>query len=582
MKNVKNIKLVLSVMAAFLFFSSAAFAQQTSATPPPSADEDVVKISTTLIQVDVSVTDKDGKQVTDVKPEEFEIFENGSKQKITNFSYISVPTRTNVEATRSEIRAKNKIDKTNHIPPVPTKLKPNEVRRTIALVVDDLGISFAGNKHAKDTLKRFVNEQMQPNDLVAIIRASGGSGVFQQFTSDKRLLLASIDKIKPNVFKVNSFVPLSNVGGAAGEAQALARREADYALGTLGAMNFLIKSMGKLPGRKAIILFSEGFILQDNPARRLAAGRSSTAGNAAETLRTDVLRSVETDNRQVYEEIGSASKILIESANRASIVINTIDTRGLFEPMKNADDGDFSSGQTADGFSSNAAAIGDVVTARRNLLFDTQSSLIYLSEETGGRAFLNNNGFFTAVQKSIDDQNGYYLLGYQPDDETFDAQKRKFNKFEIRVKNRPDLKVRYRSGFFGVTDEKLQPKAATAGQQLSEALFSPFDADGIDLTLTPIFTNHDKSGKYLNTLLHVAGKDLTFETESNGSRKGSFEVFGITLDASGKIINRVAKTYSLNLKEESYQKMLEKGLVYMMNVPIKKAGAHQLKIAFRD
>lgn len=286
----KNMKKVLSAVFAFLFLAGAAFAQQPSATPPPSDDEDVVKISTTLIQVDVSVTDKDGKQVTDVKPEEFEIFENGKKQEITNFSYISVPTRANAEATRSEIRAKNKLDKTNHIPPVPTKLKPNEVRRTIALVVDDLGIAFSGNKQAKDTLKRFVNEQMQPSDLVAIIRTSGGSGVFQQFTSDKRLLLASIDKIKPNVFKINSFVPLSNAGAAAGEEQALARREADYALGTLGAMNFLIKSMGKLPGRKAIILFSEGFILQDNnPTRRLAAG-SNPAGNTAETLRTEALR----------------------------------------------------------------------------------------------------------------------------------------------------------------------------------------------------------------------------------------------------------------------------------------------------
>jgi len=133
-----------------------------------------------------------------------------------------------------------------------------------------------------------------------------------------------------------------------------------------------------------------------------------------------------------------------------------------------------------------------------------------------------------------------------------------------------------------VTDDKLRPKAATAGQQLSEALFSPFDADAIDLTLTPIFTSDVKSGNYLNTLLHVGGENLTFEKESNGTRKGSFKVFGLTFDASGKIIDRVAKTYNLNLKEENYQKMLEKGLVYLMNVPIKKPGAHQLKIAFRD
>ncbi len=133
-----------------------------------------------------------------------------------------------------------------------------------------------------------------------------------------------------------------------------------------------------------------------------------------------------------------------------------------------------------------------------------------------------------------------------------------------------------------MTDDKLRPKAATAGQQLTEALFSPFDADAIDLTLTPIFSSDVKSKKYLNTLLHVGGEKLTFEKESNGTRKGSFEVFGLIFDASGKITDRIAKTYSLNLKEENYQKLLKKGLVYMMNVPIKKPGAHQLKIAFRD
>lgn len=89
MKNVKNIKFVLSAVFVFLFLSTTAFAQQPSLTPPATDDEDVVKISTTLIQVDVSVTDKNGKQVTDVKPEDFEIFENGSRQEITNFSYVS-------------------------------------------------------------------------------------------------------------------------------------------------------------------------------------------------------------------------------------------------------------------------------------------------------------------------------------------------------------------------------------------------------------------------------------------------------------------------------------------------------------
>ena len=60
-----------------------------AATPPPADESDVVKITTTLIQVDVTVTDKKGKVVTDLRPDEIEVFENGEKQRITNFSFIS-------------------------------------------------------------------------------------------------------------------------------------------------------------------------------------------------------------------------------------------------------------------------------------------------------------------------------------------------------------------------------------------------------------------------------------------------------------------------------------------------------------
>src|SRR6188508_1549328 len=69
-----------------------AYSQQTEtkpvATPTPN-ESDVVKISTNLIQLDVTVVDEKGKVVKDIRPEEVEIYENGKKQKLTNFSFIS-------------------------------------------------------------------------------------------------------------------------------------------------------------------------------------------------------------------------------------------------------------------------------------------------------------------------------------------------------------------------------------------------------------------------------------------------------------------------------------------------------------
>ena len=84
-------KKIFASLSLVFILSVAVFAQtpQPSPTVAPKADEDVVKISTTLIQIDVSVTDRKGNVVSNLKPEDFEIYENGKKQEITNFSFIS-------------------------------------------------------------------------------------------------------------------------------------------------------------------------------------------------------------------------------------------------------------------------------------------------------------------------------------------------------------------------------------------------------------------------------------------------------------------------------------------------------------
>ena len=79
------------------------------------------------------------------------------------------------------------------VPLPPSNTRPDQVRRTIALVVDDLSLSFESTYYVRRTLKKFVDEQMQEGDLVAIIRTGAGIGALQQFTTDKRLLYAAIE-----------------------------------------------------------------------------------------------------------------------------------------------------------------------------------------------------------------------------------------------------------------------------------------------------------------------------------------------------------------------------------------------------
>ena len=192
----KNRSLLSFILANTLFITVAA--QEPSPSPKPAQNpEDVVRITTNLVQIDAAVTDKKGKAVTDLKVEDFEVYEDGRPQKITNFSFVSVGSSTpSAAASPSSAAARRQSEP---VAPVPTvRLRSDQVQRTVALVVDDLGLSFESMHFVRGALSKFVDEQMQPGDLVAIIRTGAGVGALQQFTSDKRLLHAAIDRVKWN------------------------------------------------------------------------------------------------------------------------------------------------------------------------------------------------------------------------------------------------------------------------------------------------------------------------------------------------------------------------------------------------
>lgn len=148
-----------------------------------------VRITVNLVQVDAVVTDSHGHQVTGLEARDFEILQDAKPQKITHFAYI--PTLPTQPATVSAAVADNKRM-------LPAVIRPSQVKRTIALVVDDLGLSFESMARVRGALKKFVDQQMQPGDLVAILRTGAGMGALQQFTSDKQQLYAAIAGVKYN------------------------------------------------------------------------------------------------------------------------------------------------------------------------------------------------------------------------------------------------------------------------------------------------------------------------------------------------------------------------------------------------
>ncbi len=568
--------------------------KQSPAPAPPSPQQaederdDVVRITTNLVQIDAVVTDRTGKQVTSLTPEDFEIYENGKQQEIKNFTYVAngQPAAALADAATIIPQTDKKAARKNVMLTPPVRLRPEQVRRTIALVVDDLGLSFESMHFVRDALRKFVDEQMQPGDLVAITRTGAGIGALQQFTSDKRLLYAAIDRVRFNMAgragigyfsaitdePLNTYAkrpqvpgselgqPLDNPVNKQNVERDVRQRVSEYrdeifSVGTLGALNFIIRGLRELPGRKSVVLMSDSLSLFE-------------AGGQTNSRLLDSVRH------------------LTDLSNRASVVIYTIDARGLQTLNLGAQDqlsGIYTSptGQNRSGIDPRATAAR--LDERTLDFLNSQSGLNYLADQTGGFFVQNNNDINLGIRRVLEDQRGYYLIGYRPDEATFDpiSGQRHFNKIEVKVK-RPGLAVRTRTGFFGITDEQARPVRNTARQQLMAAITSPFASGAIDLRLTSLFLNDPTYGSFVRSLIYVDGQSLKFTEEADGSHKAAVDVVAMTFDAEGTTVDQRYRTETVVVRGSEYNDVLRDGLIFGINLPVKKAGAFQLRIAVRD
>ena len=514
------------------------------------SDDDVVKISVTLVQIDAVVTDQRGKHVADLKAEDFELFEDNRRQQITNFSYVIAQPPASEANTASPTRTEPRVPGP---PALVTRLRPDQVRRTIALVVDDLGMSFESIATVKQSLRKFVDEQMQPGDLVAIIRTGSGIGALQQFTADKRLLYAAIDRVRLNLmfggglgaFRPMTSAPLPGAGdfGAAQMASFMSSsatsREDSFRTGTLGAIGLIIRGLKDLPGRKSVVLMSDGIQLF----------RSSD-----------------------YQML-DAMRRLVDAANRASVVVYTIDARGLQTTGLTAADNTAFRGMPE---------ISQVSSDRSSHLIESQGGLSFLANQTGGFFIRNSNSLTEGVGRVLEDQKGYYLIGYIPEHASFKAVqgKRSFHNLSLRVKG-AGLRVRSRTGFYGLSDEEANP-TPVGTQQIVRAITSPFTSGDIRLKLTSLFGYEPKAGSFMRSIMHIDARDITFSEEADGLRKATVEVVAFTFGSQGEVVDREARGYNLSVRTEGFQKLLDQGFTYAINVPIKRPGGYQLRIAVRD
>lgn len=569
-----------------------------SPSPSPQTPDDTVRVTTNLVQADVTVTDKNGKPVRDLRPEDFEIFEDGKKQQITHFTYISAGAPDSTPS--SPETAPSEPGKAGAAVP----LKREQVRRTIALVVDDLGLSLESMGFVRKALRKYVDEQMLPTDLVAILRTSGGTGVLQQFTSDKGQLYATIERVRWNPQGRGGISPFAALNEASIGAdirdsiqfteEMEESRAGQYSVGTIGSLNAIVRGLGDLPGRKSIVLVSEAF-------RMFGAQGRNTA-------------------------LIEALRILTDEANANSVAIYTIDASGLqsyqfeasdkvagysylIDPVIMAASGGPAAGTGggAGGVPPNAPPrtlsrvdtlsaqaerdsgsafrrLGALSSMREAQAGETHTVLSYLAQRTGGTFIRNRNDIGAGIAEIMEDQQGFYVLGYRPSESPVDksGRKRLFN-LDVKLK-RSGLKVRSRAGYFGITNEDRTAIRRTRPEKMVAALTSPFAPADVRLRLTPLVGDEPNGGGfYVRSLVHVDAHDITFKEEANGARVAELEMVAVAFGDQGRVADQLSYSQTVRAANEAeYQQILTNGVVHLLNFPMKQGGPYQMRIAVRD
>jgi VWFA-related protein len=559
-------RMMVVLAIVFLAFPAVISHGQVPSAPQQSQESPRFRVATDGVRIDAVVTDKDGRIVPDLTAEDFEVRQDGKIQKLLFAQFVPVlagPPPSDQPAKADVARVSGE----EHVPSPVRSITREDVQRTLAIVVDDLSLSFESFQAAQRALHEFIDRKLSPTDLVALVRTGGSMGAAQPFTVDRRVLHNAIDRLRWNGLSrngvesyqpVNLFTTFDRRGSEIADPDDFKMvdilRRSISAQGTFGALNLAVLGARDLPGRKALIFVSEGFQMLEQGAHDNGAEPNSRL-------------------RQALDRV-------IEQATRAGVVIYSLDCRGLQSATLQASD-DLKSGPLRpDGFDE---LIRKRSLERTEFNRDTQEGMAYLAEQTGGFAVLNTSNLGAGLGRITNDVRDYYVIGYTPAEGTFAPRGKKpsFHKITIKVR-RPGLQVRTRKEFLGISDPAETHAPDTPVQQLLRAATSPFAAASIALRATTLPGYSPDKGAFVRTLLHIDASALTFLDDSAGRKTASADVLGMVFDPDGLEVAHLSTGFSVALTREGAEDALRDGLAYTLRIPIRRPGAYQLRFAVRD
>jgi VWFA-related protein len=491
-----------------------------------------LSVNTNIVLSNVVVRDKKtGEVVKGLKASDFTITEDKKPQKIVSFDYQNVDDAAVLSESKTATGKTTIADMLeNNFAANPAQLKDH---RLIVIFFDLSSMQDEDIDRAVDAANNYVNTQMAPADLVALVSMSGGLSMDQDFTSDKAALLRGLAKYNGSDETGFANGTTGTTDGTSDDTSAFSADDTEYnSLNTdreLLAIRAISKSLERVDQRKSMLYFSGG--LTRNGIENQASLRAAT-----------------------------------NEAAKANMAIYSVDARGLqaLPPVGDASHGSLRG---------NSAYSGSAATAQLNANFASQETLSTLSTDTGGKAFFDSNDFGPAFQQVQHDTEAYYILGFHSTNQLRDGS---YRHLTIKV-NRSDVKIEYRPGYYAPADFHHQ-KTEDRELALTEQMRSASPATDVAVYLQALYFRENANLYFIPVSLIVPGSQIPF-VKGGDKDKASLDILGQVRDAQGIAVGNVRETVKLALDES--QQVQRKNIQYSTGFTL-APGRYHLKFIVRE
>ncbi len=506
---------------------AAAIAQQTAP---------VFRATTNLVIVNVFVRDRAGRDIAGLSKDDFTILEDGKPQTIAIFEYQRLDPSPTTPSLAARPQAEPSAGAAGPIRIASPGTIRYRDRRLLVLFFDHSSMSPADQARAHQAALKFIREQMQPEDLVAIMSFGAQLKLEQDFTDDRDALARVIQSFRTGEASELAAESETDEEAAADESAAYSPDESEFNIFNtdrkLGALERAARMLSALPEKKALIYFSGG------------------------VSRTGV------DNE-------SQLRATINAAVRANLSFYPVDARGLVATVAGGDASQASPSGTG-------IFSGRTQRSQMQRFFARQDTLVALAEDTGGRAFLDANDLTLGIRQAQQDIRSYYILGYYPANQ---AQDGRFRRIQVRL-NRPlQAKLDYRSGYFAPKDFSRFTESDKE-QQLEEALALGDPITDLPLALEVNYFRLAADRYFVPVSVKIPGNEITL------ARRGSTEAteldfIGQVRDSRGRVVATVRDGIRVRLRAEDAAHLERRNFQYDTGFTL-PPGRYRLKFLARE